>query len=150
MSSDRFVYVTYIATTAEKVFKALIEGETTRQYWKGMENVSDWKEGSTWQHRDPARTVRVVGKVIEIRPPHRLVLSWVDPAKADEPAQHSRVTFAIEPLKDAVKLTVTHEDFVAGSAMFGPISQGWPCVLSNLKSLLETGRTLDIWSGCGK
>jgi uncharacterized protein YndB with AHSA1/START domain len=150
MSSERFVYVTYIATTAEKVFQALIDGELTRQYWKGMENVSDWREGSAWQHRDPARNVRVMGKVLEIRPPCRLVLSWVEPSKADDPAQHSRVTFDIEPVKEAVKLTVTHDDFVVGSTMFGPISNGWPCVLSNLKSLLETGRTFDVWSGCGK
>lgn len=82
-----------------------------------------------------------MGKVIEIRPPQRLVLSWVEPAKVDDPRQHSRVIFDIETLTDAVRLTVTHENFVVGSTMFGPISDGWPRVLSNLKSLLETGRT---------
>lgn len=144
MSSDRFVYVTYIATTAERVFKALIDGEFTRQYWGGMENRSDWRAGSTWEHCDAQQRVRVLGKVIEIRPPHRLVLSWVEPAKVDDPQQHSRVIFDIATLTDAVRLTVTHEHFVVGSTMFGPISDGWPRVLSNLKSLLETGKTLAV------
>ena len=154
MSSERFVYVTYIATTADRVWQALIDGEITRQYWAGYENHSDWREGSSWQHRSPdaAHTVRVMGKVIEIRPPHRLILTWAEPDKADDLSQHSRVTFDIESMDHAVRLTVTHDQFAVGSDMPGRISKGWPRVLSSLKSLLETGTVLDVWSGpssCG-
>lgn len=146
--------MTYIATTAERVWQALVQGEVTRQYWAGNENLSDWREGSTWEHRasDPARTLRVLGKVIEIRPPHRLVLTWAEPSTADDPAQHSRVVFDIEPMDKVVRLTVTHDGFAVGSEMPGRISNGWPRVLSSLKSLLETGTALNAWSGtsgCG-
>lgn len=142
------MYVTYIATTAERVWRALIEGDITRQYWAGNENVSDWREGSTWEHRagDAKRTVRVLGKVIEIRPPHRLVLTWAEPATAHDPAQTSRVTFEIEAVAAAVRLTVTHDEFAVGSDLPRRIGGGWPRVLSSLKSLLETGAALDIWS----
>lgn len=141
------MYVTYIATTAEKVFKALIEGETARRYWFGLEARSDWRQGSVWELSDSARTA-VIGKVIEIRPPHRLVLTWAEPADAHDPAQHARVAFDIETLKEAVRLTVTHDQFAVGSTMPGRITDGWPRVLSNLKSLLETGRVFDL-GNCG-
>lgn len=154
MSNERFVYVTYIATTADRVWQALINGEITKQYWAGNENVSDWCEGSAWQHRasDPARTVRVLGKVIEIRPPHRLVLTWAEPSTADDLSQHSQVRFDIEALENSVRLTVTHDQFAVESEMPGRIANGWPRVLSSLKSLLETGTALNVWSGpsgCG-
>lgn len=143
------MYVTYIATTADRVWQALINGDLTKQYWAGNENISDWKEGSPWEHRtaDAARTLRVLGKVIEIRPPHRLVLSWVEPAFAGDPEQYSRVTFEIESVDNTVRLTVIHDDLIAGSPMAGRIVNGWPRVLSSLKTLLETGTALDLW-GC--
>jgi uncharacterized protein YndB with AHSA1/START domain len=146
-----FVYVTYIATTPEKVWRALIDPEVTRQYWVGKagdpahENVSDWKPGSQWEHRrvDDARTIDLVGKVVESTPPHRLVLTWARPKEADDDSKHSRVTFDIEPSGDGlIRLTVTHEDLERDAPMLSGISKGWPMVLSNLKTLLETGRTL--------
>ena len=150
MSSERFVYVTYIATTADRVWQALVKGELTRQYWAGNENASDWREGSPWEHRttDATPVVRVMGKVIEIRPPHRLVLSWAAPSKVHDPLQHSRVTFDIEAADHAARLTVTHDQFVVGSEMLKPITDGWPRVLSSLKSFLETGTPLTAWA-CG-
>jgi uncharacterized protein YndB with AHSA1/START domain len=77
MSTEKFVYVTYIATTPERVWHALLDGELTRQYW-GHENVSDWKPGSDWQlvADDGKRTVRHVGKVLESVPNKRFVLTW--------------------------------------------------------------------------
>jgi uncharacterized protein YndB with AHSA1/START domain len=142
------VYVTYIATTADRVWQALIDGQITRQYWGGMENLSDWREGSAWQHRatDAARTVRVMGKVIEVRPPNRLVLTWAEPDQVEDLAQHSRVAFDIDMVGNSVRLTVTHDQFAVGSQMPSRITNGWPRVLSSLKSLLETGTPLDIWA----
>jgi len=144
MSESKFVYVTYIATTPEKVFQALTDGAVTRKYW-GYENVSDWKVGSPWEHRSPEGTVRMVGEVLESAPPRRLVISWAYAADKAAKGKHTRVKFEIEALGDMVRLTVTHEDLTAGSEMDRGIREGWPRVLSSLKSFLETGKGLDVW-----
>jgi uncharacterized protein YndB with AHSA1/START domain len=146
VNKTQFVYVVYIRTTPEKIWKALIEGEVTRQYWGGFSNVSDWKEGSRWHHEDDTRKTRIVGQVLEVTPPHRLAISWARPEDADQHSQVSRVTFDIEELTDMTRLTVTHVDLEAGSDMEKSITHGWPRVLSSLKSFLETGRPLDIWA----
>jgi uncharacterized protein YndB with AHSA1/START domain len=148
MDSSKFVYVVYIATQPETAWKALLEAEFTRQYW-GHENVSDWKPGSPWEHRrsDDARTVVLVGQVLESRPPRRLVLTWANPEDKAGKERHSRVTFEIDPIADMTRLTITHDELEAGSDMLRKISEGWPRVLSSLKSLLETGRPLQTWAG---
>jgi len=142
-----FVYTIYIASTPEKVWAALVEGDLTRQFWK-HENVSDWEPGSRWEHvaADGPRTLKLVGRVEEVSPPRRLVLSWGEPRHADEPERHSRVSFEIEPVGAMVRLTITHDRLEAGSDMDRKIRDGWPRVLSSLKSFLETGRALDTWA----
>lgn len=149
MSNEKFVYVIYIASTPENIWKALLEGELTRQYW-GHENVSesDWKPGSKWLHvsADSGRTVKLVGEVLENLPKKRLVLSWVDPADAADKTMRTRVAFDLEPVGDMVRLTVTHDELKAGSDMLRKITNGWPRVLSSLKSFLETGRPLNTWA----
>jgi uncharacterized protein YndB with AHSA1/START domain len=152
MTKPSFVYVTYIATTPEKVWRALVDTDVTRQYWLDPSsdspahvNVSDWKPGSQWEHQrvDETRTVDMVGKVVESTPPRRLVVTWARPKDAEDDAKHSRVTFDIESQGDGlVRLTVTHEDLERDPQMLAGISSGWPKVLSNLKTLLETGRAL--------
>jgi uncharacterized protein YndB with AHSA1/START domain len=144
MDKPRFVYVTYIATTPEKLWSALVDGEVTKQYWGRHRNVSDWKIGSAWQHQDydDPKTIDIVGQVVECRAPRRLVLTWAYPADADNPKKCSRVTFEIEPLGDGVRLTVTHDELEPDSEMERRIAVGWPVVLSSLKTLLETGRPL--------
>ena len=147
MARSKFVYVIYIAAPAELVWRALLDGEFTRQYW-GHENVSDWKPGSTWEHRrgDAAGAAVLLGEVLESRPPRRLAITWAEPRDRGLASRHSRVTFEIEPLADMVRLTITHDDLEEGSEMQRKISQGWPRVLSSLKSLLETGRALPTWA----
>jgi uncharacterized protein YndB with AHSA1/START domain len=147
MSKSKFSYETYIATTAEMLWKALLEGEFTRQYW-GHENISDWREGSEWEHRraDKTRALVVLGEVLEAKPPNRLVISWADPQHRGTKAHHSRVTFELEPIGNMVRLTVTHDELEPGSEMERKVSRGWPRVLSSLKTLLETGRALDTWA----
>lgn len=134
-----FVYVTYIQSTAERVWEALTAAELTAAYW-GHSNVSDWRAGSRWEHRrtDGSDVADVVGEVVESDPPRRLVTTWSAP---DEEAEPSRVTFDIEPYRGIVRLTVTHEDLVDEAARAGAAA-GWAAVLSNLKSLLETGHPL--------
>ena len=148
MTKSTFVYVTYIAASAETVWKALLDGEFTRQYW-GHDNVSDWKPGSEWEHRraDKTRAVVLLGEVLEAAQPNRLVLTWANPEDKANRARHSRVTFEIEPVADMVRLTITHDELGADSEMQRGISEGWPRVLSSLKSLLETGRPLQTWAG---
>jgi uncharacterized protein YndB with AHSA1/START domain len=142
-----FVYVTYIRSTPDKVFEAITKPEIARRYW-GHENVSDWKAGSTWEHvrANEQRTVNVVGKVVEVVPPTRLVITWASPSQATDPAACSRVSFDVEAYEDMVRLTVTHDELQAGSGMAKGIRQGWPIVLSSLKSLLETGQGIDVFA----
>ena len=142
-----FVYVTYIASTPEKVFAAITKPDLARRYW-GHENVSDWQPGSQWQHvrANTERTVELVGEVIESTPPTRLAITWANASQAADPASRSRVTFDIEEYEDMVRLTVTHDELEAGSGMERGIRQGWPVVLSSLKSFLETGSGLDVFA----
>ncbi|RHX89343.1 SRPBCC family protein [Leptospira stimsonii] len=150
MKKPSFVYVTYIESTPEKVWRALIDTEITHQYWvdpfsdkPAHVNVSDWEPGSEWRHErvDEAKTIDIKGKVVESIPPRRLVLSWARPSEMEEESKHSRVTFDIEPYgKGLVRLIVTHEDL--DDQMYAGISKGWPMVLSNLKTFLESGRAL--------
>lgn len=142
-----FVYVTYIQSTPAKVFEAITRPDVARRYW-GHENISDWKPGSRWEHvrADDERTVQIVGKVIEVQPPTRLVISWAAASQADDPASYSRVTFDIVEYENMVRLTVSHDELVAGSGMASGVSKGWPVVLSSLKSLAETGRGLDVFA----
>jgi uncharacterized protein YndB with AHSA1/START domain len=147
MNEPEYVYVTYIASTPEKIWDALVKADVTRQYWR-HENVSDWKPGSEWRHvrDDAAKTVDLIGEVVEFDRPRRMVLTWADPANAADKAKHSRATFDIEPFEGMTRLTVTHDNFAEGSNTRRLISNGWPRVLSSLKSYLETGRALDLWA----
>lgn len=147
MAKARFVYVIYIASTPEKVWNALVDPALTAQYWE-HENRSDWKPGSRWEHRGSGgqRRVDMVGTVLESVPPRRLVVTWAEPADEQDAAKHSRVTYDIAPVRGVVRLTVTNEDIEPGSAMLEGLTEGWPQVLSSLKSLLETGKALPrLW-----
>jgi uncharacterized protein YndB with AHSA1/START domain/DNA-binding transcriptional ArsR family regulator len=136
-----FVYVTYIESTPELVWHALTDAELTARYW-GHSNVSDWHVGSGWEHRrtDGSGIADVAGTVLESTPPTRLVTTWGAPGEEPPPAPE-RVTFDIEPYNDIVRLTVTHEN-LADEAQRDAAASGWSAVLSNLKSLLETGHSL--------
>ena len=146
MPKAKFTYETYIATTAETLWKALLDGEFTRQYWQ-RENVSDWQEGSEWEHRrtDSTHAVAILGEVVAAAAPNHLVITWADPRDKGKKERYSRVTFDIETVGTMVRLTVTHEDLEPD--MERRVSRGWPRVLSSLKSLLETGKPLDTWFG---
>jgi uncharacterized protein YndB with AHSA1/START domain/DNA-binding transcriptional ArsR family regulator len=142
VSVPTYVYVTYIRASAEQVWRALTDADLTARYW-GHANVSDWQPGSSWEHRraDGSEAVDVVGQVLAAEPPTRLVITFEDKPDAASLRDPSVVTFLIEPHQDIVRLTVTHEN-LPNQEMLNGISHGWPAVLANLKSLLETGEVL--------
>ena len=147
MERTHFTYVTYISTTPERLWSALIDPKMTAQYWQ-HDNISEWRAGARWEHRPSggAEPALLVGKVLEIEPPRRLVLTWALPAEANKDEQHSRVTFEIEPYRGVVRLTLMHDRLQLDSEMERGIVDGWPKVLSSLKSLLEVGRALpQLW-----
>ena len=135
-----YVYVTYVRASADQVWQALTDADLTARYW-AHHNVSDWQQGSAWEHRRlDGSGVDIVGTVLEAEPPTRLVITFEDPSAAPG-TQASVVEFKVEPHHDIVRLTVTH-DRLPGQGMYDGISRGWPAVLANLKSLLETGDVL--------
>ena len=147
MSKTEFIYTTYIKTTPEKVWAAITNPEFTRQYWFGIHHETDWKVGSPWRMVYPDGRVIDTGEVVEADPPRRLVLTWRNEINQEWKAEgYSRCTMDLEPIADAVKLTVTHTIERAESKLIRGVSGGWPPILSNLKSLLETGQVvLESW-----
>jgi uncharacterized protein YndB with AHSA1/START domain len=144
MSNSRFVYVTWIRTTPEKLWQALTQPEFTRQFWYQCWQDCEWKAGSSWKLMIHDGRVGDSGEVVEIEENKRLVLRWRNefiPELRNE--GYSRLTMELEPLGDAVKLTVIHEMDKPESKMIEGLSAGWPPILSSLKSLLETGESLE-------
>ena len=148
MEKPKFVYVTYIKTTPEKLWEALTTTDLIRQYWSGRTNESKWKKGAVLESHTPKGELEWHGKILESQRP-RLLSYTFDVVDGNEPA--SRVVFEIERPKRtnahrtrALKLTVTHDKFPAGSKMYLGVKEGWPRILSSLKSLLETGRALEL------
>ena len=143
MDNSRFVYVTYIRTTPEKLWQALIKPEFTRQYWCDTTQESDWKPGAAWRITMPDGRVADSGEVVEFEPHRRIVLKWRNEFKPQLKAEgYSRMTYELEPAGESVKLTVIHEIDVPGSQFIKAVSNGWPHILASLKSLLETGESL--------
>jgi uncharacterized protein YndB with AHSA1/START domain len=142
-AQSTFVYVTYIRTSAETLWSALLKPEFTKQYWFGMQMLSDWKPGASWKLVFPDGRIGDTGEVLEIDAPRRLVIRWHNEfrpeLKAEGPAQCS---FELEPNGDIVKLTITHTSVKADSKLIVAVSGGWPKILSNLKTLLETGEPM--------
>lgn len=142
-SASRFVYVTYIRTTPEKLWNALMDPEFTRQYWAGTHQVSDWKVGADWAIMIPDGRVGDSGKILEFDPPRRLSMTWRNEFIPDLKAEgYSICTFDLEPAGSTVKLTVTHSMDKPDSKLIAGVSSGWPQLLASLKSLLETGESI--------
>ncbi len=145
MADSRFVYVTYIRTTPEKLWQALIDPEFTRQYWVNTWQDCAWTPGASWKLMIPDGRVGDSGEVLEIDPPRRLVLTWRNEFIPELHAEgYSRMTYELEPLGESVKLTLIHEMDKPGSTLIEKISSGWPSMLSSLKSFLETGEPLEF------
>jgi uncharacterized protein YndB with AHSA1/START domain len=143
MAESRFSYVTYIRTVPEKLWQALTEPEFTRQYWAETWQESDWQVGSAWRNMIPDGRVGDSGKILEIDRPRRLVLSWRNEFVPEMHAEgYSRLTYELEPQSEMVRLTVVHQIDRPMSKLIEATSEGWPLILASLKSLLETGESL--------
>lgn len=142
MSEDRssFVYVTYIRTTPDRLWSALTSGEFAGHYWRGAFPEADWRVGGAWKLVFPDGRVADAGEIVGFEPSKRLSIRWRNEWKPELKAEGwSLCTMEIEPVEQAVKLTVTHSIERAGSKLIEAVAGGWPVILSNLKSLLETG-----------
>ncbi len=144
MAESRFVYVTYIRTTPEKLWQALIDPEFTRRYWCETRQESEWKPGASWRSMIPDGRVGDSGEILEIEPERRLVLSWRNEFKPELRAEgYSCLTYELEKQGESVKLTIIHEIDIPNSKLIEAVSGGWPLILASLKSFLETGEPLE-------
>ena len=139
MSGSKFVYVTYIRIPPEKLWHALTTPEIIKQYRFGMSVESEWKVGSAWEMYADGKLMDS-GEILESVSQTRLVMSWLCEWKPEFKAEgKSRCVYEIEQIGDAAKLTLTHSNKRSDSQFIEAVSEGWPMVISNLKSLLETG-----------
>jgi uncharacterized protein YndB with AHSA1/START domain len=139
-AGSSFIYVTYIRTTPERLWSALTSPDFARQYWRGARPEADWKLGGSWKLIFPDGRVGDMGEIVAFEPAKRLSIRWRNEFKPELKAEGwSLCQMELEPVGEAVKLTVTHSMEREGSKFIGAVSSGWPQVLSNLKSLLETG-----------
>lgn len=142
MSIEKFVYISYIATTPEKLWAALTDAEFMKRYWFGTHCESQWTTGSSWKMVSPNGQVSDAGEIVEALPPRRLVIRWQHQNNPELKAEGESIcTMELEPIGAAVKLTITHAIEREHSKLIEAVSGGWPKIISNLKSLLETGST---------
>src|SRR5262245_45444920 len=143
-SKSSFVYVTYIRTTPERLWSALTSKEFAQEYWRGAHPEAEWKVGGAWKLVFPDGRTADTGKILVFEPAKRLSIQWRNEFRPELKAEGWSVcTFEIESADgDAVKLTVTHTMERSGSKFIAAVSDGWPQILSNLKSLMETGSVI--------
>jgi uncharacterized protein YndB with AHSA1/START domain len=144
-AQTQFHYVLYIRATAPRVWDALVNPAITPKYWMGVVHETDWKPGSPWKLKFSDGRVADEGSVAEFDAPRKLTLNWQHQLDAAMKAEGvSRCEISLEPLSDLTKLTVTHTMDVPESKFIAAVSWGWPMILSSLKSLLETGKPLEM------
>ncbi len=145
VNGTKFVYVTYIRTTQQKLWDALLTPEFNKQFWGGCWQESEWKKGSQWKLFFPDGRLGDSGEVLEIDPPHKLVLRWQHQVRPELKAEGDAIaTLEIEPHGPIMKLTVTHTINRDNSKFIEAVSGGWPKILSSLQSFLETGQAHPI------
>ncbi len=135
-----FVYVTYIRTTPEEVWKAITSAHVLKQCWLGSSIESDWKVGSSWKATSPDGTLFDAGEVLESVPQRVLAFNWRNEWVPEFKAEgYSHCVYDIEPVGATVRFRVTHSIAQSDSKFIASVAGAWPMVASNLKSILETG-----------
>lgn len=141
MARSTFVYVTYIRTTQEKLWSALTEDtQFMKQYWFGFHCQSQWATGSSWKMVSGDGQLTDAGEIVEAVPPRRLVIRWRNEVRQElKDEGYSLCTMELEQNDAAVRLSITHTIEREPSKFIEAVAGGWPMIVSNLKSLLETG-----------
>lgn len=141
LSESSFVYVTFIRTTPEKLWSALTDANQMKEYWLGMHIETEWKAGASWRMLFPDGRVADTGEVLEVERPKRIRLKWQNEFRPALKAEgFTYCTIELEPYGNSVRLSISHTIERADSKFIQAVSGGWPMILSNLKSLLETGQ----------
>ncbi|MDH7797203.1 MULTISPECIES: SRPBCC family protein [unclassified Beijerinckia] len=144
MPNSRFVYVTFIRTTPAKLWQALIDPQFTRRYWAETWQDSTWQPGASWKLMIPDGRVGDAGEIVEIEPEKRLVISWRNEFQPELKEEgFSLLTIELEQQGEMMKLSLVHEMQRDGSKLIEGVASGWPLILASLKSLLETGESLE-------
>ena len=141
MPKSSFVYVTFIQTTVEKLWNALTTQDFMKEYWCGRNFAAEWKVGGAWTLTAADGTLLDTGEIVQLEPQRRIALTWRHERHPDATAEgYGQCVIELEPLSEAVKLSISHSIEIANSRLIELVSGGWPLIVSNLKSLLETGR----------
>jgi DNA-binding transcriptional ArsR family regulator/uncharacterized protein YndB with AHSA1/START domain len=148
MNPIKHVYQIYIRTTPERLWEAITDGRQTERYYYGTAVASEWQPGSMLVYTYPDGRVAADGKVLAVDRPHSLTVEfnarWDETIAAEPPV---RMTWAITPLDEMCRLTVTTDDLIAGSATAESFAGGVVFIVSGLKSLLETGESIPVAAG---
>lgn len=134
-----FVFATYIRTTPAKLWDALTNPEMTRQYYYHTGVMTNLKQGGQFAYAGDDGAIVLDGEILEIVPEKKLVTTFKATWAPD--GETTRVMFEIEPVGDACKLTMTHYDYEKSKA---GVETGWPMIVAGLKTLLETGKPLNL------
>ncbi len=159
MEKIEFVYVTYIRTTPEKLWEALTNGDFSEKYWMGFRIEVELRAGGSVRILPPKGMEQHgdhTGEVLVCEPCRKLVYTW-NPKDRPEIAKKrdslSRVTYELTPMGSQVRLRLIHENLLPEDLgkdpnTFQGINNGWPAVMSSLKSLLETGEPITFSAPC--
>ena len=141
---SNFVYVTFIRTTPDRLWSALTEPDFIKQYWFNLNVETTWKIGAPWELRFEDGRIADAGEIVEFEPTKRLVIKWRNEWKPEfKEMGYTQCTMELKPQKDGVvKLSITHTADRMAAQFIEAVSGGWPRILSNLKSLLETGEVI--------
>ena len=140
---SEFMYSIYIKAPIDRVWNALTDADTTPKYWVGFRQIADWKPGGDWKLQSPKGTIADSGEVLEFDPPKHLKLRWKHQHFESMIEDADTIcSYDLEQTDELTKLTVHHRCELPNSKLIGAISNGWPKVLSSLKSYLETGETI--------
>jgi uncharacterized protein YndB with AHSA1/START domain len=161
MEPIEFIYATFIRTTPEKLWEALTNGDFSEKYWMGFRIELELKEGGSVRIIPPSNPEVYgdhAGKVLVCEPLRKLTYSFVTkdtPEVAKKRVSPSRVTYELTPMGEFVKLRRIHENLLPEDVekdpnQFRGINNGWPAIISSLKSLLETGEAITLAPCSGK
>lgn len=140
MSGTSFVYITYIRGPAATVWDAFLNPKVQKRVWNDHILESDWREGRAWRMVSSDGQIANSGEVLEIHRPRRLALSYRSDHVAEWRSEgYSRAIFDLEAIGGATRFTVTHTMDRPNSKLITAASASWPLILSNLKSVIETG-----------